>query len=40
MGRLTTHILDTAHGRPADGVRITLSRAAGIDLETYEYRNR
>ncbi|MBL8474175.1 MAG: hydroxyisourate hydrolase [Rhodocyclaceae bacterium] len=22
MGRLTTHVLDTAHGRPADGVEI------------------
>jgi 5-hydroxyisourate hydrolase len=28
MGRLTTHILDTAHGRPAAGVRIDLSIAA------------
>jgi len=27
MGRLTTHILDTAHGRPAAGVRIDLSVA-------------
>jgi 5-hydroxyisourate hydrolase len=27
MGRLTTHILDTAHGRPAAGVRIDLSIA-------------
>lgn len=24
MGRLSTHILDTAHGRPAHGVRIRL----------------
>ena len=24
MGRLTTHVLDTAHGRPAAGVRIEL----------------
>ena len=24
MGRLTTHVLDTAHGRPAPGVRIEL----------------
>ena len=24
MGRLTTHVLDTAHGRPAGGVRIEL----------------
>lgn len=26
MGRLTTHVLDTAHGRPAGGVRIDLAR--------------
>lgn len=26
MGRLTTHILDTAHGRPAAGVAIRLFR--------------
>ena len=24
MGRLTTHVLDTAHGVPAEGVRIAL----------------
>jgi len=24
MGKLTTHVLDTAHGRPAAGVRIEL----------------
>ncbi len=24
MGKLTTHVLDTAHGRPAEGVRIVL----------------
>ncbi len=24
MGKLTTHVLDTAHGRPAAGVRIAL----------------
>jgi 5-hydroxyisourate hydrolase len=29
MGRLTTHVLDTAHGTPAAGVRITLYRNAG-----------
>ena len=29
MGRLTTHVLDTANGRPAAGVRITLYRNAG-----------
>ncbi|WP_101341402.1 hydroxyisourate hydrolase [Cereibacter azotoformans] len=29
MGRLTTHVLDTATGRPAAGVRITLYRLSG-----------
>ena len=29
MGKLTTHILDTAHGRPAAGVLIELYRAPG-----------
>ena len=34
MGRLTTHVLDTAHGRPAAGLRVTLYRldAAGAAL--------
>ena len=27
MGRLTTHVLDTAHGKPAAGLAITLRRA-------------
>ncbi len=27
MGRLTTHVLDTAAGRPAAGVRVALYRA-------------
>src|SRR5438128_1132017 len=26
MGRLTTHVLDTASGKPAAGVRVTLHR--------------
>lgn len=26
MGRLTTHVLDTAHGRPAAGMRVELYR--------------
>lgn len=26
MGRLTTHVLDTAHGRPAAGVEVSLWR--------------
>jgi 5-hydroxyisourate hydrolase len=29
MARLTTHVLDIAHGRPAAGVAITLSRHDG-----------
>jgi 5-hydroxyisourate hydrolase len=24
MGKLTTHVLDTAHGRPGDGIRVEL----------------
>ena len=26
MGRLSTHVLDTAHGRPASGIAVTLHR--------------
>jgi 5-hydroxyisourate hydrolase len=29
MGRLTTHVLDTAQGRPASGVRLRLLRRDG-----------
>jgi 5-hydroxyisourate hydrolase len=29
VGRLTTHVLDTAHGKPAAGVLVTLYRRAG-----------
>jgi len=29
MGRLTTHVLDTANGRPGAGIRITLHRNLG-----------
>ena len=29
MGRLTTHILDTAHGRPGAGIAISLFRIDG-----------
>ncbi len=29
MGKLTTHVLDTAHGRPAAGLRIELWRLNG-----------
>ncbi|MEM8551306.1 MAG: hydroxyisourate hydrolase [Pseudomonadota bacterium] len=31
-GRLTTHVLDTAHGTPAAGVAVTLCTAAGDEL--------
>ncbi len=29
MGKLTTHVLDTAHGAPAAGVSVTLADADG-----------
>ncbi len=29
MGRLTTHVLDTAQGHPGNGIRIELSRQIG-----------
>jgi len=29
MGRLTTHVLDTARGRPGDGVAVTVYRLGG-----------
>jgi 5-hydroxyisourate hydrolase len=29
MGRLTTHVLDTANGRPGAGIRVTLYRNLG-----------
>jgi len=29
MGRLSTHVLDTAHGRPGAGMRLTLYRVEG-----------
>jgi 5-hydroxyisourate hydrolase len=28
VGRLTTHVLDTAHGKPGDGMAVTLYRRA------------
>lgn len=31
MGRLTTHVLDTAHGHPGNGIQIELSRHEGSD---------
>jgi 5-hydroxyisourate hydrolase len=38
MGRLTTHVLDTARGMPAAGMRIRLLRGAGsqaVQLKTF-----
>jgi len=32
-GRLTTHVLDTALGKPAAGVKVQLWRRAGADAE-------
>jgi len=34
MGRLTTHVLDTAAGRPAPGVPVTLRRDGAVVAET------
>ncbi len=33
MGRLTTHVLDTAHGTPGAGMAITLYRSVGERFE-------
>jgi 5-hydroxyisourate hydrolase len=30
MGRLTTHVLDTAHGRPGDGIAVDLYRIGTV----------
>jgi 5-hydroxyisourate hydrolase len=32
MGRLSTHVLDTAHGRPAAGIRVELYGGGGALL--------
>lgn len=37
MGRLTTHVLDTAHGKAASGVRISLYRIG--DAKRYAVRD-
>ena len=29
MGRLTTHVLDTSHGKPGSGIRVELWRVDG-----------
>lgn len=33
MGRLTTHVLDTAHGRPGAGIAVTVHRLDGTRRE-------
>lgn len=34
MGHLSTHVLDTAHGRPATGMKVTLQRLDGAQAHT------
>jgi 5-hydroxyisourate hydrolase len=34
MGHLSTHVLDTAHGRPAAGMQLTLQRLQGDQAVT------
>ena len=34
MGHLSTHVLDTMHGRPAVGMQLTLQRVEGSRVET------
>ena len=34
MGKLTTHVLDTAHGRPAAGMRVDLLKDGAILLSS------
>ena len=36
MGRLTTHVLDTAHGRPAAGLAIALARLSPVPATLVE----
>ncbi|HRL94811.1 MAG TPA: hydroxyisourate hydrolase [Pseudomonas sp.] len=33
MGRLTTHVLDAAHGRPGSAIAIELYRVDGVQLQ-------
>jgi 5-hydroxyisourate hydrolase len=35
MGQLSTHVLDTAHGRPAGGMAVRLSRSDGSLLKAF-----
>ena len=34
MGHLSTHVLDTMHGCPAAGMKLTLQRVDGAQVET------
>ncbi|MBL8340291.1 MAG: hydroxyisourate hydrolase [Rubrivivax sp.] len=34
MGHLSTHVLDTAHGRPAAGMKVTLQRVSDASTST------
>ncbi|TDM06837.1 MAG: hydroxyisourate hydrolase [Ideonella sp. MAG2] len=36
MGRLSTHVLDTAHGCPAAGMKVTLQRVKGEHVEVVQ----
>ena len=38
MGRLTTHVLDTAHGKPGAAMRVRLYRKRGADYALAEGR--
>ena len=37
MGHLSTHVLDTMHGCPAAGMKLTLQRVDGPRFETLKY---
>ena len=37
MGHLSTHVLDTMHGSPAAGMRVTLSRLDAPSHETHAF---
>ena len=38
MGRLTTHVLDAAHGRPGSAIAIELYRVDGVQLQLPVFR--
>jgi len=38
-GRLTTHVLDTAHGRPGMGIAVALTVVTGIDYLIKAWRS-